>query len=126
MRVFYFYYSPFLGVPDFNESDVYYHGATAVAIEAEILNSTAQVKQVLARMRKHVALACAPATNCSAATIAETLAPALCRREAGASNAGAHDAADMSQALVADAIAWLIANVDDLVRAAEGAEDLLD
>jgi hypothetical protein len=37
--------SPFLGVAGFNESDVYYHGATAVAIEAEILNSTAQVLQ---------------------------------------------------------------------------------
>ena len=78
MRVFYFYYSPFLGVPDFNESDVYYHGATAVAIEAEILNSTAQVKQVLARMRRNVALACAPATNCSAATIGLTLWPRAC------------------------------------------------
>ena len=62
-------------MPGFNESDVYYHGATAVAIEAEILNSTAQVQQALARMRKNVALACAPATNCSHATIGLTLWP---------------------------------------------------
>jgi hypothetical protein len=49
--------SPFLGVVGFNGSDVYYHGATAVAIEAEILNSTTHVEQALARMRQNVALA---------------------------------------------------------------------
>ena len=70
--------SPFLGLAGFNESDVYYHGATAVAIEAEILNSTTQVQQALARMRKNVALACAPATNCSGATIGLTLWPRAC------------------------------------------------
>jgi hypothetical protein len=67
--------SPFLGVPGFNEQDVYYHGATAVAIEAQILNSTAQVQQALARMQHNVALACAPATNCLASTIGLTLWP---------------------------------------------------
>ena len=46
--------SPFDGVAGFDEADTYYHGATAVAIEAEILNSTAQVKGALARMRENV------------------------------------------------------------------------
>jgi|EP01046_Picozoa_sp_COSAG06_P013230 hypothetical protein len=39
------------------------------------MNSTAQVRQVLGRMRKNVALACAPATNCTGATIGLTLWP---------------------------------------------------
>ena len=41
-------------MPGFDEADTYYHSATVVAIEAEILNSTAQVKSALARMRENV------------------------------------------------------------------------
>ena len=49
--------SPFLGAKGFDEADVYYHGATAVAIEAEILNTSQQVQAALGRMRKNVRLA---------------------------------------------------------------------
>lgn len=101
-------------------------GREDAASMAELLPQVPECSRAALQCVCSAAARLVAAGHCSAATIAETLAPALCRREAGASNAGAHDAADMSQALVADAIAWLIANVDDLVRAAEGAEDLLD
>ena len=49
--------SPF--PPDFNENEIYYHGGTAVAIEAGVLNHE-EIAAVLSRMKKNVELSGAP------------------------------------------------------------------
>ena len=70
------------------------------------------------------------AGHCSAAALSESLAPALCRRAVptgeDAGVASDADGADLAAALVADAIAWLITNIDELVRMQGAGEALLD
>merc|ERR1712187_26793 len=45
--------SPFVASAEFDEDDIYYHGGTAVAIEAGLLNLT-QIQRALSDMRANV------------------------------------------------------------------------